>query len=319
MRNKKVTVTGANTLFFIFVVIFLTFQLFLGFINGILGGRLIENNVYGMLLLNEYVFILLPVLIYAIVKKLDFKAVFRFNRVGILPALLIVLASVPAYFVASMLNSFVVYLLQFLGEIPANTIPVPKSLSELLLGLLIVAFSPAVCEEMLNRGILLKAYESRGSVKAVVITAIFFGIFHFDVTNLLGPIFLGLLIGYYTIRTNSIFAAMLAHFLNNAIAEVLSFLFQNGMPEPEKITITLEELGGSALYGVAGLLFLSALLYLFRRVTEQSAVLKPSIASVRKDIISIISHWPVIVVLVLYILLAVLYLLYITVSRYQVF
>ena len=311
--------TGANLLFFIFVIIFLFSQLVLGLLNGILGGGLIENNMYGMLFLNEYIFILLPVLIFSLVKRLDFKAVFRFNRMGVLPAGLIILSAFPAYFVASMLNAFVVYLLQFIGDVPANTIPVPQSTGELFLGLLMVAFTPAVCEEMLNRGILLKAYETRGSMKAVVITAIFFGIFHLDITNLLGPIFLGLLIGYYAVRTHSIFAAMLAHFMNNAIAEVLSFFFQNGTPEPTKITISLEELGGSLLYGVGGLIFLAVLLRVFKRVTEERAVIKPPIASVGKDIVSIVSHWPVLAVLVLYILMAVLYLLYIIAARYQAF
>lgn len=317
MRSKRVTVTGANILFFIFVVIFLSFQLVLGFINGLLGGELVKNYVYGMLFINEYIFILLPVLIFAIIKKLDFKAVFRFNRLGILPAILIILSSFPAYFVASMLNSFVVYVLQFIGDIPANTIPVPKSVGEFLLGLLIVAVSPAVCEEMLNRGIMLKAYENRGSIKAVVITAIFFGIFHFDITNLLGPVFLGLLISYYAIRTNSIFAAMLAHFMNNAIAEVLGYLFQSGAPEPEKITISLEELGGSVLYGIAGLMFLSALLYFFKRITERTAVLRVPISGVRKDLVSIVSHWPVAVVLILYVLIAAMYILTMIASRYH--
>ena len=65
-----------------------------------------------------------------------------------------------------------------------------------------------VCEELMHRGFLLTAYERRGSYRAVVIIAILFGLFHFDIMNLAGPIFLGLIIGYYVIRTGSIFAGI---------------------------------------------------------------------------------------------------------------
>lgn len=313
MRNKKVTVTGANVLFFIFVIVFIAFQIILAFIDAILGGTLIKNNMYGMLIVNEYVLILLPVIIFAFVKKLDFKHVFRLNRFGILPALMIIGMSLPAYFAAGMLNTLVVYLLQFIGNVPAQSIPVPQSISELVLGLVVVAFSPALCEEMLNRGIMLKAYENRGSLNAVVITAIFFGIFHFDITNLLGPIFLGLLIGYYAIRTNSIFAAMLAHFMNNAIAEVLSYLFREDNATYDIVRISAQELGGTIIYGIAGLILLFVLLKVFNRITAGSARLKPAISSVKGDLVSIVSHWPVIIILVMYVLMAALYVFSITV------
>ena len=316
MRNRKVTVTGANILFFIFAISFLSYNLILGFVDAIAGGRIIKNNMYLMLFINEYIFILLPVIIYAVVKRLDFREVFRFRRLKIAPAALIILASLPAYFTAAMLNTFVVYVLQFVGDVPAQTIPVPQSIRELLLGLLLIAFSPALCEEMLNRGIMLKGYENRGSAKAVVITAIFFGLFHFDITNLFGPIFLGLLIGYYTIRTNSIFAAMLAHFMNNAIAEVFSYIFRNEIVEEYTVKILPGELGSSVFYGIAGLIILSFLLKLFKRVTDKSAVIKPPIANIRGDIVSILSHWPVIITLTLYILIAVMYILSIVVTKH---
>ena len=77
----------------------------------------------------------------------------------------------------------------------------------------------------MHRGFLLTAYERRGSYRAVVIVAILFGLFHFDIMNLLGPIFLGAVFGYYVIRTDSIFAGILAHFLNNAIVVVIQYLW----------------------------------------------------------------------------------------------
>lgn len=318
MRNKKVTVTSSNILFFIFVISFLAFNVILGFADALSGSRIIENNMFSILLMNEYIFILLPVLIFAVIKRLDFKEVFRLRAFGIVPALIIVFASLPAYFAASMLNTTVAYFLQFIGDIPSQTIPVPGNIGELLLGLLVIAFSPALCEEMLNRGIMLKGYENRGSYKAVIITAIFFGIFHFDITNLLGPIFLGILIGYYTIRTNSIFAAMLAHFMNNAIAEILSYIYRNEISSESVVRISPVEMTSSLLYGVVALILLGLLMNLFKRVTDKSAVIKPPISGVKHDIISVVSHWPVIITLVLYGLTIAMYILTIAASKFLI-
>jgi len=313
--KNKITVTGANVFFFIFTLLFIVFQIILIFLTALFGEDFLDNNIYNILLVNEYILILIPTVLYILVKRYSFKEVFRFNKLEPIQALLIVLMSVPAYIVALMLNNIVVFFLQFIGDVPGQPIPVPKNFQELVVGILIVAVSPAICEEMLHRGVLLKAYENRGSMKAVVITSVFFGIFHYDVTNFLGPVFLGLLMGYFVIRTNSIFAGMLAHFLNNTIAELLQFFNPENEPAVKKITVSFVEMGYILLYGFAGAVLLWGLLKLFGNITNGRAILRSPISSIKNDIISVISHWPVIVVSALYVFMAGLYILSIVISK----
>lgn len=308
--NRKITLTGANIVFFIFAMAFTAYQVVLAII---FGAEVFTDHIYLMLLVNELGLILAPVLIYAAVKRVDFKETFRFNKPGLLPVLLILLLSLPAYFVASMLNNTLVYFLQFIGRIPSQPIPVPDSVPELLLGLLVIAVLPGVCEEMMHRGLLLRAYERRGSYRALAITSVLFGLFHFDLTNLLGPVFLGLIIGYYVLRTNSIFAGMLAHFLNNAIAELLQY-FSNGGVQPEYVTITAGELGQVLAYGFVGLIVTGFLLGVFNRATERAAVVPP-ISSAGADFRTVISHWPILVVTILYFFLQGIFLFSIIVDK----
>jgi len=300
-----VTVTGANIVLLIFASIFIAYQLI---VSILFGDRVFTDNIYLMLLVNEILLILAPVLIYAFIKKVNIRETFRFNRPGLMPVLVITLISPFAYFVAAMLNNILCYFLQFLGKIPSNPIPIPGNLTELIVGLLFVAVLPGVCEEMLHRGLLLRAYEKRGSYKAVVIVAIFFGIFHMDVTNFLGPVFLGLIIGYYVIRTNSIFAGMLAHFLNNAISELIQF-YSDKSKTPEYTTISSQDLLVLVLCGITGLIITLLLISVFKRVTEGRYAVVPPISSIKKDITAVLSHWPVIILLVLYFILLLLYLL----------
>lgn len=309
--NRKITLTGANIIFFIFALVFIVYQLALAII---FGAEVFTDHIYLMLLFNELILILIPVLAYAAGKRVNIKETFRFNKPGLVPVLLIVLLSFPAYMIAAMLNNGLIYFLQSIGRIPAQPIPIPGSVPELLTGLLVIAVLPGVCEEMMHRGLLLRAYEKRGSYKAVVITAILFGLFHFDLTNLLGPVFLGLLIGYYVIRTNSILAGMLAHFLNNAIAELMQY-FSGSRIQPEYVTVSAGEMGELLAYGFGGLIVAGFLLIVFKRATEGRAVIVPPISGAGADFKSVISHWPIIVIVSLYFFMQVLFLISIVVEK----
>lgn len=313
-KSSQVTVTGANLVFFNFTTLFILFQIVLVIIivliNVFHGSYHAEiffkENTYLIIFITEYILVLLPVLVYSFFKRFNFKQVFRLKSPGVLPSILIVFMSLPSYFIALMFNSVAIYFLQYFGEIPVQPIPSPQNLPQLLIGTFFVAITPGICEEILHRGLLLTAYERRGTVRAIVITSIFFGLFHFDITNLLGPVFLGLIIGYYVIRTNSIFAGILAHFLNNFIAELFQY-FSRAEVQPEKITIMAQDLIPIVLYGVIGIILLSGLMLVFKKVTKDKYDYKPPISSIKKDIISTITHWPIALIVLLYIFMAIFY------------
>lgn len=292
--NNKPTLTGVNIMFFVFTIIFLGYQIIFGMILG----SSLDEHIYTVIFLNE-VLVASSVLIYSIAKKFNLKETFRLNKLEILPALLIIAMSLPATFAAGMFNTLLNYLLQFIGDVPVQSIPTPSSLPEFLLSTLIIAVLPGVCEELMHRGLLLKAYERRGSYKAIVFSAIFFGLFHFDLTNLLGPVFLGLIIGYYVVRTNSIFAGMLAHFMNNVIAITVHYLARE--PARNPLYISRGELLEVVALGIGSLLIISVLMYAFTLLTRGKSTIIPPISRASQDIKAIFTHWPVLLVFLLYI------------------
>lgn len=310
--NRKVTVTGVNVMFFVFTLLFIVYQV----VISLLLGEAIYDNMYIILLINEFVMILGAVVIYCLIVKPDIKDTFKLNKPGLVPLLLIAAISIPAYFVAVMLNNIMLYFLQFIGNIPNSTIPVPGSIPELIIGILVVGISPGICEEIMHRGLMLKAYERRGSYRAIVITAIFFGVFHLDITNLLGPIFLGLIIGYYVVRTNSIYAGMFAHFLNNTIAEVLQYIYRDE-PVTEYLSITGQDLVRVILLGLVGLAITAALIVVFSRKTENRVSLTQPISKPGGDAKAVLSHWPAILTILMYVLMMALSLLTFAISRYM--
>ncbi|HEY9062332.1 MAG TPA: type II CAAX endopeptidase family protein [Pseudobacteroides sp.] len=301
MKNK-ITVTGANITFFSFTMAYILFTMVMIFLGAIFGGDLGTDNFIIIMLVTQYIVILGPVFSYILIGKLSIKDVLRLNNPGLIPLVIITLATIPASFVGNALNMLIIYPLSLLGKLPEAPIPVPQSLNDVLVMIIVIAVSPGICEEILNRGIFLKAYEKRGTYKAIVISGIFFGLFHFDMQNLLGPIFLGILFAYYVIRTNSIFSSMLAHFLNNAYAVIIMYIARN-----EDIShsseITFQQFGFSMVQGMIAFALLVVLMLLFTKATEGKSRYIPSISKPSGDIISIISHWPIIVILSLYVFL----------------
>ncbi|MCX7747253.1 MAG: CPBP family intramembrane metalloprotease [Clostridia bacterium] len=299
--KKKLTVTGANIVFLIVVAVLISLEIVLAIVSWIMDIDLINQNMYFVLLITQFGGIFTTVLIYTLIKGINIKEDFRLKKPGVLPCIWIVLLVIPAQFVASMINYIVALLLSLLGDIPPSPLPIPQNIEELIIGIAVIGIAPAICEEFLHRGLLLRAYEKRGTVKAVVITAVFFGLFHFDLTNLLGATFFGLLIGYYVIRTNSIFAGVLAHFLNNAFVEVQQYLDAIDHPVFESIYKISGDAGYVFVLGTISTVVMLPLLKLFHFSTKDQYVLKRPISTVKKDMVSIFSHWPIIVVCTFYV------------------
>jgi sodium transport system permease protein len=91
--------------------------------------------------------------------------------------------------------------------------------------LALVALTPAICEEALFRGPILRGLRTRaGPVAAVALTGLLFGVFHLELSRILPTALLGILLSLVALESGSILPAMLAHFLNNASLVVLATL-----------------------------------------------------------------------------------------------
>ena len=88
--------------------------------------------------------------------------------------------------------------------------------------LAVVVVAP-IAEELLFRGLLQGSLEKRlGNWAGLAITALAFGFLHGRL-RLMPVTLLGILMGYAVMRTNSLFAGIVAHTVNNALAMALAF------------------------------------------------------------------------------------------------
>ncbi len=90
--------------------------------------------------------------------------------------------------------------------------------------LFVIALAPAVCEELLFRGVVFHAVKAGHRVTAAcAVTAVLFGCFHMSLVKFLPTGLMGLVLCIVVWQTGSIYPAMLMHFMNNALSVVISF------------------------------------------------------------------------------------------------
>ncbi|MDK2903190.1 MAG: protease family protein [Clostridiales bacterium] len=240
---KRPTVLGVNILFLIVVILFFT-----------VGAMAQQYDIYTGLLITEFGIILASSLIYMAWQRMPVKYVVRLNPITLRQVVLVVLVAASGYGVVTFLSLIWMYVLDLAGQLLPQPVPVIDTGGAYLRALAIIAGSAAICEETLFRGVILRGYEVYGARKAVIYSGILFGLMHANIQNFIGPIFLGITIGYMVYITDSIFAGMIAHFINNAVAVTLSYIatvLAEAMGQ-EEMAQSLAELPASQLWVTMG-------------------------------------------------------------------
>lgn len=139
---------------------------------------------------------------------------------------------------------------------------------EFFLNILLVAIFPAIGEELVFRGFLMRLLQkgTQSVHLGIWLSAITFSAFHFQVEGFLPRMVLGLILGYAFQWTRSIWIPMLLHFLNNGF-QVTAIYF--GMEEYSEVKLNeLPEMPVLLVVASAICIYLSARLIL--RYARQS-------------------------------------------------
>ncbi len=150
-----------------------------------------------------------------------------------------------------------------------------KSFSAFLFNILMIAAIPAIGEELIFRGIVLK--ELKFSMKnihiAVIISAFLFSTMHLQFYGFLPRFLLGILLGYLYIWSKNIFLPILIHFINNASAVIIAYFYEIGWSKTD-----MESFGsfdGNIIAVISSLIISIGLMYLifsYNRKTHTKAI-----------------------------------------------
>ncbi len=149
--------------------------------------------------------------------KLNFKPVH-------LKTLPIVIITTYAFFIVG--NSMVNLLPQPTGLLKKMMDDISLILESPVYGFIMLAIAAPILEEILFRGIILKALLKKYQPwKAIIISAVFFGIFHLNPWQFVNATVFGIWLGYMYWKTKSLFYPVMIHFIANGTVFVLAQVF----------------------------------------------------------------------------------------------
>ncbi len=169
----------------------------------------------------------LPILA-ALYIKADLRQVFAIHKPGARNLIGAVILVIGAASVSLLLSNVLSYFF------PENSESLNESYLNMLDGvpfvaaLLLIALTPAVCEELLFRGYMFTAFRRKMSLsKAIVCVSVLFAISHMSLIKILPTAILGVALAYAVYVSNSIFTSSLMHFLNNGFSVFLLYYGDN--------------------------------------------------------------------------------------------
>ena len=142
----------------------------------------------------------------------------RLPRWKMVPAAALLAVAMHPFIVAA--NWLVVHLYPIAPDMQRLVDDVQTKFTSADLGLLVlcVAAVPAVCEELAFRGFILSGFRSLGgNWRAIIVTALLFGVAHGFLQQSINACLLGLVLGYLAVKSGSLLPGVVFHFLHNAM------------------------------------------------------------------------------------------------------
>jgi len=231
-------------------------------------------------LLNQIGIFILPVFLYAYLVSNSTTNYLRLNNkplsISLLVSVIIVFSILPFLNYISELNADMklpeawsaleVWMMEKEAQalLLTETFLKTSSIGGLMVNLLIVALVPAIGEELLFRGVILRLFKEifKNIHLAVIISAMLFSLIHMQFYGFLPRMLMGIILGYLFVYTRSLWVPMLFHFVNNAASVIIYFLDKNGY-----INISMEDFGASpnTVYIIGSLLISVWLIFIIKQ------------------------------------------------------
>ena len=262
MNYKNKTISNSLICYSLIVVFFVVIRIlsyfgllsFLGYTGEIIANIIIQVGF--LFSVSIFMFALLQknkpkdVFVFYGFKKMSFKAILYSILIGIVVYILNV-------FVASFFNA----ILQALGYSFSSSSSTGSGYPFWLfiVNIVMSAILPAICEETAHRGMLLKTMSTAGYKKAIIISALLFGLLHLNIEQFFYATIIGLYLGYISILCDTIYPAMIIHFMNNAIGILMSYASAHSVPLNSLFVFIDFSLANNP---ITGLIFVVALIIL---------------------------------------------------------
>lgn len=207
-------------------------------ISGLVGSYLFvalgfnSSDMIVSVLYSQFILVL-PTVIYVIVKKISIRELFRFNKIKVGTVFLTILF---AYLIMPLMQEInLISMLFAKNEISSKMYNIAES-KPFIISLLSIAVVPAILEESVYRGCFFNVYSKKSPIKAILLSAFLFGIMHLNFNQFSYAFAMGMIFCLLIEGTNSIITSMIIHFVINGTSVVTLYL----TPAIQKLTSSVQ-------------------------------------------------------------------------------
>ena len=175
----------------------------------------------------------LPFLLYKLLSREKMSEILPLNDMKLSDLLLVICIAVFLYPVMSIVGVLSQWIMPMdLGGTVENMLTETSP----VLVLAAMALLPAVFEELIFRGVILKGYKGVRLVTAAFISGLFFGVIHMNLAQFFYAFLLGFIYTVIIHYTRSIYASVIMHLINNGISVVITVMVANsGIEQTETV------------------------------------------------------------------------------------
>lgn len=221
--SKRTNIYKPSDASIAFILALLVPQIIMIIIYFILGKNVAANHLTGSLV---------PQISFLIVffyvnerKKINYKLANQINfKIDVVILLLVILIGVISIFGFTPLTNLFDYITAKLGYSSVATNIDLSSFWKFFAAIFYVALLPAICEELIFRGIITNGLKKYGMATTILLSAVLFALMHQNLQQLIYQLFLGAIMAYIVLKTGSIIYTMTLHFFNNFLIIFLAFL-----------------------------------------------------------------------------------------------
>lgn len=186
------------------------------------GSLLLEGrSMLVSILTVQYGFFLLPVVVVTLLKRFPVKTTFMLQRPDWRSVAGSILVGISGGTAVAGLTLRLMPPPDSLVEGLREALLLGKEPAPLALVLLVLAVTPALCEEVFFRGLTLAGLRRLKPWLAIGLSALLFAVAHASIYRLLPTLLLGIALGYVAWRSGSIYCSMIVHAVNNGLIATL--------------------------------------------------------------------------------------------------
>ncbi|WP_055665957.1 CPBP family intramembrane glutamic endopeptidase [Desnuesiella massiliensis] len=254
----------------------------------------------------HYLFILLPCIIYAITTKRGFKESLRLNKISLKSILILVGISLVMKPFLGLISTIAA---ELFGTAVVDSIEQSSSNMSLFMLFFSIAITPAICEEALLRGVIMDGYRNVNYKKMILLNGLLFGLFHMNLQQFAYTFFMGIILAYAVYITNSLYAGILIHLINNGTSALIMYYSRN-------VSKVAEEAGGSGLIitlAIMAVISIVLTLLLFRALKKDNFY---SRSEVHEEVLEeSVVNWPFILIIIISSIVTILITIYSILAR----